>query len=135
MDGDRLLFSLEEYFDLKRDLRDANSEALLQARERVQLCLEEYVRNHFHKLFLEENRRRLSSTRKMIAVQSPDNHLNWENVVKLLDALNAAPVPSKELSVWMAAYKEWYQNKRITAVNSINPKLELDLENDLDQKW
>lgn len=130
---DKLLSSIEEYFDLKKkeNLDDASLEA---ARLRVHSALGDY----FLRALAEEKRKSSSATRKISVVKSANQSVSWDSVAKMIDALNACPLPMKDIeggnvTKWMQIYNDWYA-KRTAALNAIIPPIELDLS-ELDGKW
>lgn len=134
MSIDIVLSALEEYLERKRELCDQT--VLESARERAGYVLDEYIQQRFDSAILEERKRSMSPTRK-VAIVNPDQiKVTWDEVAKLLDALNSSPVPlkhpknmsEKDFVRWMEIYEKWYQYKRVKAMALPSAKLEIDLE-------
>jgi hypothetical protein len=131
----RLLATLEEYFSMKRELGESGQlEELKEASKRVELSLREYVRAHFDRAIMEDRRKTSSLTRKVDIISPDKATYSWNDVVKLLDALNSAPIPPRNLddaeglANWIAVYKEWFRNKRNVSLTPINQELSIDFE-------
>lgn len=134
---ERVLSALEEYLELRRqtDVSNNDLDIVQAAKDRAGLALNEYIRSRFDHLVIEERKHSSSPTRKVDIVDPVSASVSWEDVASLMDAVNAAPTPMRDLSnqvtvhKWFAAYKFWYENKRREALK-IEPKtpLELDLE-------
>lgn len=135
---DRVLAALEEYFELKRDIESVEEPNLFAAKDRAGKALNEYIEDSFDHLMIEEKRRSTHITQKVKIPDTSSIKFTWDDMVHLLDALNSPPLPpshqkqsdEKFMDNWMKLYRDWYQNKRPQAMNSISPPLGLDLEND-----
>lgn len=135
---ERVLASLEEYFDLKRDIGSIEEPNIFAAKERAGRALNEYIQYRFDDLLFEDRKKASTITTKVHVPDVSSVKFTWDDVVALLDALNSPPHPLKELDDrelrerWMRIYTEWYQVKRPLAMNTISPVLglDLDLEND-----
>jgi hypothetical protein len=132
---DRLLASVEEYFEIRNEVGGSEDLAVLRAaKERVELALNEYFKSTLDRALLEERRRSSSSTRKIDIVNAGEARVSWEDVVKLIDALNSTPMPIRsvedhtKLHRWMRTYSDWYNNKRTVSLQPIIAPLDLDLE-------
>lgn len=125
---ERVLSTLEEYLELRREAGEADGDhtVVQAAKERAGLALNEYIRSRFDNLMIEERRVSSTPTRKVDIVNPATAQVSWEEVAELMDALNAAPVPMRDLTnpiavhKWTVAYKSWYENKRRNAL-SVNP--------------
>lgn len=135
----RLLATLEEYLELKREIgKSEDLDELKQASNRVELSLREYIQAYFDLAILED-RRKTSSITSKVDVLSPDKaSYSWNDVAKLIDALNSAPIPPKNLDDqegienWVSVYREWFKNKKMISIIPAkkNEVLEIDF-NDL----
>ena len=128
---ERVLSALEEYLELRREFGEEHQEhdALTSAKERAGLALNEYIKTRFDNLLLEERKVSSSTPTRKVEIVNPDSaQVNWEEVVGMIDALNCAPLPMRDLSnpvlvhKWMMAYKDWYEHKRKQGL-SLNPTL------------
>jgi len=135
MTVDRLLASLEEYLDMKREVgTDTEFDALKGASDRVEMALKEYFQNYFDRALLEDRRKTSSITMKVPVLSPEQAYYSWNDVSLLLDALNNAPVPPTKLDDkesmkhWVSVYREWFKEKRKINVNPIKKELELDFE-------
>lgn len=126
----RVLASLDEYFELKRDSQGAEGLDLEGAKERAAKTLNEYIQLRFDELLTEDKKRTSSITQKVNIPDASKTKFTWEAVAGLLDALNSPPAPSLSPDFrWLEAYRNWYKDKRTKAINSISPiDLSLDLE-------
>lgn len=131
-----VLTCLENYLKL-RELEGTEEEhEYTAARNQAGEALNEYIQKRFDSAMLEERRRSLSITKKVAVVDPSEIKVTWDEVAKLLDALNSSPVPIKEPKQlaekdfvrWMQIYTGWYFNKRLPAMQLTSAKLELDLE-------
>lgn len=134
---DKVISALEEYFELKQVTEDPIT--VRKARERAKYLLDDYIQRKFDSAMLEERRRSMSITKKVAVVNPNQIKVTWEEVAKLMDALNSAPNPleepkqveSKNLVRWMEIYTGWYKKKRIEAMKlDAVTKLELELEDE-----
>lgn len=136
-----VLSTLEEYLELRREAGDASSDVSVvgEAKDRAGRALNEYIRTRFNHLMIEERKSSTSPTRKVDIVNPSTAKVSWEEVAGLMDAVNAAPMPMKDLSSqvlvhkWMANYKLWYEQKRRDALK-INPTDAIDLSEDIEDK-
>lgn len=130
---DRVLSTLEEYFHLKNELitnsdeGEADIHLIEDARFRAKMALNEHIKSQFDAVVNEETRRSSSNITSKIRVASPTDStiISWDDVVKMLDALNSPPTPLKHptidnIIVWMDAYKSWYDSRRINAIKTIS---------------
>ncbi len=128
MSIDRVLATLEQYFDMKDEVGASTSEAKF-ARERAGMALNEYIQRQFDLLIMEERRRSSSITRRVeVPPDASAVQVSWIEVARLLDALNSPPMPpknlqsgTKEYQKWMDSYREWYEKKRGEAMRSMTP--------------
>lgn len=148
MDIETVLATLEEYFEIKRDLVSSIEPNVLKAKERAGRALNEYIQKRFDNLMVQQEHRKLSSststTRKMVIPDASGTKFTWEDIVGLLDALNTPPNPlaspeqlnnQEYVDRWMKSYKEWYLKKRSSAMRSLSSPQGLDLDLDDDGNW
>lgn len=136
---ERVLSTLEEYLELRREIgtHGGDHHVVNAAKQRAEMALNEYIGGRFNHLMVEERRISTTPTRKVDVVNPKNTTIAWEEVVELVDALNAPPMPLRDTSNpkaverWMAVYRAWYEQKRRAAlrINPLGP-LELDLENE-----
>lgn len=134
MTFDRLMATIEEYLSLKQEIGiTAEFEQLGQASKRIELALKEYLQNYFDRALLEDRRRSSSMTTKVNVIQPEDAVYSYNDIVKVLDLLNSAPIPLHDMSDdnmvrhWMAIYSEWFLRKKKIKIQPTN-KLSLDLD-------
>lgn len=151
MKMDVLLSSLEEFFDLKREIGDSGEiEQLQAAQERAGKALNEYINNKFNVLMLEERRTSVrpspylpngTPTRKVEVVDestAQTETVSLGAVVELLAALSNAPTPLTNLSNpgtvanFFRAYKQWFENTRKDSIKNAASFQKIDL--DLNEK-
>lgn len=134
---DKVINALEEYFELKQQSNDQI--IVRKAREQAGYLLNDYIQKRFDAAMLEERRRAMSVTKKVAVVNPEQVKVTWEEVAKLLDALNSVPLPlqepkqmeSKNFVRWMEIYTNWYRKKRVEAMQlDAATKLELELEDE-----
>lgn len=117
---ERVLSTLEEYLELRRELGEAGGDhtVVQAAKDRAGLALNEYIRSRFDNLMIEERHTSSTPTRKVDVVNPAIAQVAWEDVAELMDALNAAPSPMRDLTnqiaihKWMVVYKHWYEKRR-----------------------
>lgn len=134
MTFDRLMATIEEYLSLKQEIGiTAEFEQLGQASKRIELALKEYLQNYFDRALLEDRIRSSSMTTKVNVIQPEDAVYSYNDIVKVLDLLNSAPIPLHDMSDdnmvrhWMAIYSEWFLRKKKIKIQPTN-KLSLDLD-------
>lgn len=131
---DNVLTALEKYLELKKN--STEELPVTNAREEAGGALNDYIQKRFDTAMLEERRRSLSVTKKVAVVNPSQVKVTWDEVAKLLDALNNSPLPLKEPKQmfekdfirWMEIYTIWYQTKRLQAMQLPSASLELDLD-------
>ena len=136
MSIETVITCLEEYLK-SRDLEGTDEAHIYyMARDRAGYALNDYIQKRFDSAMLEERRRSLSVTKKIAVVDPSEIKVTWDEVAKLLDAMNSAPTPIKEPKQmaekdfirWMQIYTDWYSGKRLPAMQLTSAKLELDLD-------
>lgn len=131
----RLLAAMEEYLSLRKEVGiSVDFDEVKQASKRVELALKEYLQYYFDRAILEDRRKTSSLTTK-VDVLSPEQAVySWNDIAKLLDALNSAPIPMRDTSDdnsirhWMAIYSEWFRNKKRLDVKPVKRELDLDFD-------
>jgi CRISPR/Cas system CMR-associated protein Cmr5 small subunit len=127
----RLLATLEDYLAMKREVgKDCDISELKEASKRVELSLREYLQNYFDRALMEDRRRSSSQTTEVMIMSADRATYSWNDVCKILDALNNAPIPpvnlddKESIDHWLAVYKEWFKAKKQIVINP--SKLDLD---------